>query len=87
VFTYWVAGRNDEAITLGEQNLAARERILGPDHPDPLKSRNNLGYAYPHAGRVAEAITLHEQALAVNERILGAGHSTGGEEAAARDTE
>lgn len=32
---YQYAGRLDEAITLFEQNLTNRERILGPDHPTP----------------------------------------------------
>jgi len=30
------------AIELGERTLADRERLLGPDHPDTLASRNNL---------------------------------------------
>jgi hypothetical protein len=51
--------------------LAARERLLGPDHPDTLTSRNNLATAYRAAGRTGEAITLHEQTLAAIECILG----------------
>ena len=30
------------AITLYEATLAAREQVLGPDHPDTLTSRHNL---------------------------------------------
>ena len=29
-----------------EQTLADRERLLGPDHPDTLASRDNLANAY-----------------------------------------
>ena len=54
-----------------EQTLAARERLLGPDHPDTLQSRNNLAIAYRAAGRTAEAITMGEQTLAAMERLLG----------------
>jgi len=36
----------DDAIALHERNLADRTRILGPDHPDTLTSRNNLATAY-----------------------------------------
>jgi hypothetical protein len=43
---YQDAGRTDEAITLLEQVLADRERILGVDHPNTLCSRNNLANAY-----------------------------------------
>ena len=71
---YRAAGRLDEAITLHEQTLAARERVLGPDHPDTLNSRNNLAIAYQDAGRLDEAITLHEQTLAARERVLGPDH-------------
>ena len=39
-------GRMDDAIALHERNLADRTRILGPDHPDTLTSRNNLATAY-----------------------------------------
>jgi Tetratricopeptide repeat len=34
--------------------LAARERVLGPDHPDTLASRNNLATAHRAAGRTAD---------------------------------
>jgi hypothetical protein len=54
--------------------LAARERVLGPDHPDTLNSRNNLADAYVAADRAAEAIPLHERTLADRERVLGPDH-------------
>ena len=57
-----------------EQTLADHERVLGPDHPDTLLSRNNLALAYRAAGRLDEAISLHEQALAARERVLGPDH-------------
>jgi hypothetical protein len=38
-------------ITLYEQTLAARERVLGPDHRDTLASRGSLAHAYQAAGR------------------------------------
>ena len=38
--------RAAEAIPLLEQTLAALERVLGPDHPHTLNSRNNLAAAY-----------------------------------------
>jgi tetratricopeptide (TPR) repeat protein len=63
-----------EAIPLFEQTLADRERVLGPDHPDTLGSRNNLALAYREAGRVAEAIPLFEQTLADHERVLDRNH-------------
>jgi hypothetical protein len=45
------AGRPAEAIPLHERTLADMEQVLGPDHPDTLRSRNNLANAYQEAGR------------------------------------
>ena len=63
-----------QAIVIGERLVADQERVLGPDHPDTLTSRNNLAVAYRAAGRIDEAITLHEQTLAARERVLGPDH-------------
>ena len=54
--------------------LADRERLLGPDHPNTLTSRNNLAARYRAAGRPAEALSSLEQALADCERLLGPDH-------------
>ena len=32
---YRAAGRTDDAIHIHEETLGARERVLGPEHPDP----------------------------------------------------
>ena len=50
------AGRTAEAITLFEQTLADRERVLGADHPETLATRNNLAAARRAAGQTARAI-------------------------------
>ena len=63
-----------QAIHIGERLVADSERVLGPDDPDTLRSRNNLAVAYRAAGRTDEAITLHEQTLAAQERVLGPDH-------------
>ncbi|MFB6679547.1 tetratricopeptide repeat protein, partial [Streptomyces sp. NPDC056390] len=38
-------GHHQEAADLHQQNLTDRERILGPEHPDTLRSRSNLADA------------------------------------------
>ena len=68
------AGRLEQAIPLLERTLADCERILGPDHPDTLASRNNLAAAYQAAGRLEQAIALYERTLADRERVLGPDH-------------
>jgi RNA polymerase sigma factor (sigma-70 family) len=60
-----------QAIAVGEPLTGDLERLLGPDHPDTLNSRNSLAAAYLAAGRVAEAIPLFEQTLAARQRTLG----------------
>ena len=52
----------------------SQERVLGPDHPDTLTTRNNLAGAYHFAGRFGEAIELFERVLADRVRVLGPDH-------------
>jgi hypothetical protein len=52
-----VSGPTGVAAPAG--HASCRERLLGPDHPDTLLSRNNLANAYQDAGRTDEAITLN----------------------------
>ncbi|HXZ74769.1 MAG TPA: tetratricopeptide repeat protein, partial [Streptosporangiaceae bacterium] len=59
---YVAAGRADEAITLGEQNLADMERVLGPDHPYTVESRYNLVIAYRSVGRTTGVTDPESQA-------------------------
>ena len=62
------------AMATGIQTLADSERVLGPDHPDTLNSRNNLAGAYESAGRLGQAIPLLKRTLADRERVLGPDH-------------
>jgi tetratricopeptide (TPR) repeat protein len=62
------------AISIGEPLTADLERLLGPDDPDTMRSRNDLARAYRKAGRVADAVPLVEQTLAAQERLFGADH-------------
>jgi tetratricopeptide (TPR) repeat protein len=70
----YLVGRDDDAITMHERNLALRERILGDDHPATMISRNNLANSHCKAGQFGRAIALHERNLALRERLLGDDH-------------
>ncbi len=61
-------------VTINELALTLRERVLGPDHPTTLASRNNLANGYRAVGRHQDAITLDELTLATRERVLGPEH-------------
>lgn len=67
-------GRYDEAEPLFRNTLTARERVLGPDHPDTLSSRNNLAVLLSRTGRYDEAEPLLRDTLATATRVLGPDH-------------
>ena len=54
--------------------LVSRERVLGAEHPDTLKSRNNLAETLRAQRKNAEAEEVHRAALGIMERVLGAEH-------------
>ena len=63
-----------QAIAIGKELTADFERMLGPDHPDTLNSRNNLAEAYRGETRASEAISLYEKNMAACERQMGFQH-------------
>lgn len=69
-------GRTGEAIAIEERVAAARERVLGPEHPDhpvqpgTVTARGNLAAQYQSAGRTDEAIAIEERVAAARERVL-----------------
>ena len=54
--------------------LKDRLRILGPDHPDTIHSRNNLAYAYASAGDPLKGLDLYLQVFTEYARTLGPYH-------------
>jgi hypothetical protein len=59
---------------LFEAVLADELRVLGPDHPVTLTSRDNLASAYLSAAHLEQAIALSESTLADRQRVLGPDH-------------
>ena len=57
-----------------EATVSACARVLGPEHPITLGSRNNLAYAYQTTGRLDHAIALYEQTLADADQNPGVNH-------------
>ena len=49
------------SLIIGPGLVADCERVLGPDHPDTLASRNNLAAAYRAAGRPDDAYPARRQ--------------------------
>ena len=65
-------GRLPEALALREAALERRKAKLGPDHPETLKSMNDLAVSYVADGRHSEALTLREETLMRQKSKLGA---------------
>jgi tetratricopeptide (TPR) repeat protein len=66
-------GKASEAEPLAKQALAVREKVLGPEHPDLVKSLNTLACLYGAEGKPAEAEPLYERCLALAEKTRGPG--------------
>jgi tetratricopeptide (TPR) repeat protein len=69
-----VRGQHRQAVTLFEQALAGRRRVLGDDHPDTLATMNGLGWSRRHLGNLQGARDLLKQTLDACQRVLGPDH-------------
>ncbi|DBB10866.1 TPA: hypothetical protein ACH3X3_007335 [Trebouxia sp. C0006] len=58
-----------------EAELAARERALGPDHPDVAESLTNIAILYNQRLEFAKAQPLYERALRIYEKARGPDHA------------
>ena len=69
-----MAGRRREAAGAAaalEELLTDRLRVLGPDHPETLTTRNNLAHWRGDAGDAAGATAALEDLLTDRLRVLG----------------
>jgi tetratricopeptide (TPR) repeat protein len=71
---YEAAGRLPEATALLERVRDAQIAKLGPDHPDTLKTLNNVAGAYRAVGKLPEAIALFERVRDAKIAKLGPDH-------------
>lgn len=54
-----------------QRSLAIREKALGPDHPNIVKTLNNLAVLYEKLGKRKEATAFAARAKAMEERLRG----------------
>jgi eukaryotic-like serine/threonine-protein kinase len=64
-------GLYSRASVLGQQSLEIRQRILGPEHPDTLKSMNDLAQALGDDGHYPEATKMLREENDIERRVLG----------------
>jgi tetratricopeptide (TPR) repeat protein len=67
-------GYPDKAIRLFTLARATFAAQLGPDHPDTLRSMDNLATSYQDAGRLGETLPLLEETLKLRTAQLGPDH-------------
>lgn len=62
------------AQALQQKAVDIRQRVLGPESPETLKSMSALAHTMLEQGRLADAETLQRQTLSVQTRVLGQVH-------------
>ena len=72
--TYFALGLPRTAIPLEEKVRDYYRATLGPEHPETLKTMNNLTSSYASAGRRDEATKLQEEVLLLDRKVLGSEH-------------
>ncbi|KAL2137468.1 hypothetical protein VTI28DRAFT_9557 [Corynascus sepedonium] len=61
--SYSIHGKYQDAEALYRQTLKLRTQVLGAEHPDTLRSMNNLANTLDSQGKYEEAEALHRQTL------------------------
>ncbi|WP_338674829.1 serine/threonine-protein kinase [Streptomyces sp. SCSIO 30461] len=67
-----LTGRHDEGLHLAV--LAEREHLLGPEHPDTLASRYEVGFTLSRTGRALDALDSFGRVAEGRARSLGPDH-------------
>jgi serine/threonine protein kinase len=67
-------GLYPRAELLQRQSLEIRKRVLGPEHPETLRSANLLANVMHDEGHYAEAEKLDRETLDIQRRVLGPEH-------------
>jgi serine/threonine protein kinase len=57
-----------------QQSLEIRQRVLGPENPDTLRSMHSLGWVLEREGHYKESEKLDRQTIAAEQRVLGPEH-------------
>ncbi|KAI9824171.1 MAG: hypothetical protein M1826_007429 [Phylliscum demangeonii] len=64
----------EKAEEIEKQVLETHERVLGPEHPETLRSMSILALTYAEQGRWDDAKKLQVQNLEIHKRVLGPEH-------------
>jgi serine/threonine protein kinase/tetratricopeptide (TPR) repeat protein len=67
-------GLYSRALILQQKTLEIRQRVLGPENPETLKSMTALAQTLWKQGHFTEAEALQRQALSTQTRVIGSEH-------------
>ena len=67
----YLRGEYKSAEEVVRMSANAREKVLGPEHPDTLTSVNHLGSVLEMQGKYEEAEAMHRRDLEGPEKVLG----------------
>jgi hypothetical protein len=67
-------GDHDGALAGYRDVLAAKQRVLGPDHPSTLTTRHQVAYEMAELGDHDGALAEYRDVLAAKQRVLGPDH-------------
>ena len=67
-------GYYSDAVKYCRRCLQISERMVGKEHPNTLRSMNNLAAMYDNMGRLNEAVKVFESCLEIRKRVLGEEH-------------
>ena len=71
---YLAQGKHDDALATWQAVLEVWVKVLGLEHLDTAKTRENIANVYDQQGKHTEALELYMQVLAVKEKVLGLEH-------------
>ncbi|KAH8824127.1 hypothetical protein DL96DRAFT_1502139 [Flagelloscypha sp. PMI_526] len=67
-------GLLNQSFHIYQEELRENRRILGPGHPDTLRSMSNLALTYSDLGQHRKALELKERVLKLQRHVLGEEH-------------
>jgi hypothetical protein len=70
----YLRGEYKSAEKIVRMSVEAREKVLGPEHPDTLTSVSDLGSVLESQGKYEEAEAMHRRDLEGSEKVLGPEH-------------
>jgi ankyrin repeat protein len=67
-------GKYEEALQAYQEVYEIQKRVLGPEHPDTLTTRNNIASVLDDQGKYEEALQAYKKVYDIQKHVLGPEH-------------